>query len=147
MKSDSARTSSKQALDRAHISGNQATVEGKVIDAIAAALRAEVAKIEQDPGHHPDDPLTLKSLHHGIPPKTRRFLHSFLGRGSRHGAGGRKLKMTALGHRMIALVKSKGGYADPLGLALATCVHGTMRSRTLMMSARAWVSGRRMTRS
>ena len=120
------------ALERARVSGNQAAVEGRAIDAIAAALRAEIAEIEQDPDYCPDDPLTLESLYHGIPPKTRRFLHSFLGRASRHDAGGRKLKMTALGHRMIALVKSKGGYTDPLGLALATYVHGTMRSRTLI---------------
>ena len=60
------------ALERARISGNQAAVEGKAIDAIAAALRAEIAEIEQDTDHYPDDPLTLESLYHGMPVVAKR---------------------------------------------------------------------------
>ena len=43
------------ALKRSRINGNENAVEGKAIDAIALAPRAEIAEMEQDQDFCPDD--------------------------------------------------------------------------------------------
>ena len=117
-------------MERIHAGGGEAGKrEERAIEAVAKTLRAEIAAVEQDTDFYPNDPLTVDAIYDHIPPKNRAFLHAFLGRASKNGKG--KLKLAALGQRMMALVKTRQ-YTSPLGLALATYVHGTMRSRTLI---------------